>query len=134
MRLSIELVCSNERQQVRFDALKWESKVDCPSRAQINPELNHWPSVTSMGDEIVKSCRIDSTSTKRPKSSVDRKKMEEDEETMRKKFIRREFWCPVGPKGSYSISEQNGIVHIVDYNRVAPKGHEEDCGCVEEEE
>lgn len=116
---------NNERQQMRLDVLKWTAAVDCPSRAQINPELNKWPSLTSMGEELVKSCRVDTAATKRPKSANAKNK--DEGEQMRKKFVRSEYWCPVGEKGTYSIAEMNGFVHIVDYKT-------EEAGADEEEE
>lgn len=109
-----DVVCANERQQTRMDVLNWTAKNDCSVRAQLNPEINKWPSLTSLGEEFVKSCRIDTTATKRPKSSI--KSKEEEEENFRKKCIKREFFLPVGEKGTYSISEQAGFIHVVDYN------------------
>ena len=34
---------ANDRQKIRYEVLNWTKAVDCPSRAQISPEIEKWP-------------------------------------------------------------------------------------------
>ena len=125
----------NDRQRIRYDVLKWRKDADCPSRAQLHPELNQWTPANKDGTDQVKSCKIDPPSKARPKGSSNDKRAgggtgggtgdkrkrgaaDEDDWSMvcspdddvqwRKCFM-------VGPKGSYKIDEINGKIHITQY-------------------
>lgn len=131
----------NERLTRRYAVLDWTKEVDCPERNQLHPELNKWVSVTKDGGELVKSCRIAPETKRRPKGPNDKRAAEK-----RKRGIdddddvacdpdeailwRRSF--KVGPKGSYTVKEFQGKLHIVQYK------HEEkeatDGGAAETEE
>lgn len=72
----------NERQKIRYDVLAWRKEKDCPSRAQLHPELNQWPPVNKDSAEQVRSCKVDPPSKTRPKGpsekrSGDKRKMDQ---------------------------------------------------------
>ena len=56
---------ANERQQIRHDVLNWKKSLDCPSRAQISPEIEKWP--VADVTEALKSCAISPEAKKRIK-------------------------------------------------------------------
>lgn len=63
----------NDRQRVRYDVLKWKKDVDCPTRAQLHPELNQWTPATKDGADQIKSCKIDPPSKARPKGPSEKR-------------------------------------------------------------
>ena len=118
----------NERQKIRYDVLKWKKERDCPSRAQLHPELNSWTQLSKEGGEILKSCKVDPTSKARPKgpstakggppvSGEKRKRAAEDDDVVCDPYADIEWVraLRVGPKGSYSIDERDGKVYIIQY-------------------
>lgn len=104
----------NERQQIRFDVLKWSKDECCPSRAQISPELNKWCNV-ERGDAAVRSCAIAPSAKKRPKGAQG-KDTDRAERTKRTKFVEEEHFIEVGPPGTFHVKVLDGLVHIVLYN------------------
>lgn len=101
---------TNERQQIRFDVLKWKKLEDCPNRAQLSPELEKWEQVT--GADIVKSVARAPESKKRAKPGHAAENEIEEmtaEHIVMQKFIKK-------PKNSIcKITDTNEIVHIVFY-------------------
>jgi len=65
----------NERQAIRYSVLSWTKSIDCPSRAQLHPELNQWSAVSRDGSDQqhYKSCKIDPPSKARPKGPADKR-------------------------------------------------------------
>ena len=110
----------NERQKIRYDVLKWSKAADCPTRAQLHPELNQWTPVTKDGGEQIKSCKVDPESKKRSKPAAGDKAADDVCDMIKlQKTIKG-----VGPKGSYSIIEQDGFIHFVQYKTDAEKTKE----------
>lgn len=113
---SLDGVYSREtpREQRRWEVLQWKKDVDCPTKAQLNPEVNLWASIPV--SEHVKSCAIAPVSRRRPKGASDKRSAPDEELTsLRKTFVKREVMFEVGPKGTYSIAEVDGLVHVTQY-------------------
>jgi hypothetical protein len=62
-----------DRQRIRYEVLNWKKETDCPTRAQLHPELNLWTPVNKDGAELLKTCRIEPTSKARPKGTSDKR-------------------------------------------------------------
>ena len=118
----------NERQKTRYDVLNWSKAKDCPQRAQLHPELNSWTPVSKEGGDQIKSCKIDPVSKTRPKGPADKRgpgvgekrkrSAGEDDNPARCDPEKNKIWeeaFKVGPKGSYSVHENNGILYIIQY-------------------
>ena len=118
----------NERQKIRYAVLNWRKETDCPSRAQLHPELNFFHSVTKDGGELVKTCRIEPVSSKRPKGASDKKagekrRREEDfamikdvrvhEETHASKAW--ELTLPIDPSNPPVIIKMGNFWELVQY-------------------
>lgn len=86
----------------------------CPTRAQLCPELSHWPVVPE--EDAISSIKITPEARKRPKGSSKNRSVVEDEESKTSKFLKANHFIPVGPKGSYAIVERDGFVHIAHYH------------------
>ena len=119
---SLDTAVVNPRQQIRLDVLNWTKEVDCPSRAQISPEIEKWPVACST--EAVKSCAKIPESKRRIKagsSQVD------EVLTKRKKYICHEEIINVPTGSTYKINEiNNKIVHVLFYRAPAQEDAEED--------
>ena len=110
----------NDRQRARIDVYRWTSKNDLPDKNQLSPEVNKWPEITSL-EEQLRSCSITPQTQKRKKGGGADKNAREDEEVVK---IRRVPKCvqvkvEVGPKGSYCINECDGFVHIINNAAIA---------------
>ena len=109
---------TNERQEKRLEVLDWKKEESCPTKAQLNPEINGWTPLGKEGGEpLLKSCRIDPESKKRNKGS-DGKATGSSKSVLGKRLRQVQFETVVedlGPKGSYAIIEQPGFVHIIQY-------------------
>ena len=114
---------TNERQEARLKVLDWEKEKCCPSKAQLNPELNGWVPLGKDGaEDLLKSCRVDPESKRRAKAP-DSKAGGGGKSVLgkRKQVIEDEWVIDLGPKGTYSISEQPGFAHIVQYVHAGSK-------------
>jgi hypothetical protein len=71
-----------ERKILRREVLNWSKAKDCPSRAQINPELNHWKLVDKESEKAVypKSCKVDPEHKKRSGTNKKRRSETKDDE------------------------------------------------------
>ena len=108
-----------ESKQKRLDVLKWTKKKDCPSKAQINPEMNKWPSVDKCGyEEAVKSCKIEPEARKRQKTTDSNKDIDH--------LVSKQEVVKVGPPGSYMIVERPGALHIIQYHSAGPNLDQEE--------
>ena len=109
---------ANERQRKRMAVLDWVKEKDCPDRAQLNPELCGWTQLKGEnGTEApLKSCKVDPESKKRTKPAGDKATEDACDMIKFQKTIKG-----VGPKGSYSIIEQDGFIHFVQYKTDADK-------------
>lgn len=128
----------NERQKIRYDVLKWSKAVDCPTRAQLHPELNLWTPVTKDGREQIKSCKVDPPSKTRPKGPSDKRGGAQLKSAINKDHHhhhhnaarcspdRNELWreaFKLGPKGSYNIFETDGMLYVTQYKY---EGHDKE--------
>ena len=67
-------------------------------------------------EDLLKSCRIDPESKKRNKGQDSKAGAGGKSALGKRKHVIEEDWViELGPKGTYSISEQPGFVHIVQY-------------------
>ena len=103
---------NNERQQIRYDVLNWKKEVDCPSRAQISPEIEKWPVADST--EVTKSCQKVPESKKRAKPGSGSGHVD-DSVAMRKRYICAEEMLKVPPDCTYKINEVGGLLHVLFY-------------------
>ena len=132
-----ELVIKNDRQKARYAVLDWTKEADCPIRAQLQPELNRWHPVEK--DDVVKSCRVEPKTTRRPKGAQAGKGASKGIvkgargggggalSTSTERLMAADaladaddiaLWSAplrVGPKGTYSISEIDGLVTVTQY-------------------
>lgn len=104
---------TNDRQKARIDIYEWKSTENLKDKNQLSPEVNKWPEITSL-EEALRSCSIAPVQQKRKKGSAD-KAERDDEEAVK---IRRVPKCEqvkveVGAKGTYSVVEYDGFVHII---------------------
>ena len=121
----------NDRQRIRYDVLNWKKDIDCPSRAQLHPELNQWTPVSKDGKDQVKSCKVDPPSKARPKGPAEKRTGSAGGEKRKRGAVddeddwsmacnpdddvqwRKSF--KVGPQGSYQIFEHNNKIYITQY-------------------
>lgn len=110
--------------KARYDVLNWKKEKDCPSRAQLHPEINQWTAVAKDGSPLVKSCKVDPETKKRPKGTGDkrvagdkRKHCDDEDDVMFDVEDDIEFkrGVRVGPKGSYTILERPDKVIIIQH-------------------
>ena len=109
---------TNDRQRTRLAVLDWEKEKNCPNKAQLNPEINGWTPLGKDGaEEHLKSCRVDPETKKRVKGASLKCKRDEDDwqETCENGVTVKNKVLKVGPKGTYSINEQPGFIHIAQY-------------------
>ena len=132
------LVIRNDRQRARYEVLDWTKDKDCPTRAQLNPEMNRWHPVDK--DAYVKTCRVEPKTKSRPKgaqagsSSKGITKSRSNhaggggsssswvERLMEAEAVADvddvEVWrvpLRVGPKGTYTVEEINGLLTVTQY-------------------
>jgi hypothetical protein len=108
---------TNDRQRTRLAVLDWEKEKNCPNKAQLNPEINGWTPLGKDGaEEHLKSCRVDPETKKRVKGSSQKCKRERDDDDADEMIKFSKVIKNVGPKGTYSINEQNGFIHFVQYD------------------
>lgn len=101
---------SNERQQIRYDVLNWKKEVDCPSRAQISPEIEKWP-VADL-TEALKSCAISPEAKKRNKPGSNQA---DEVARTRSRYICSEELIQVPPGSTYKINEVGSLLHVLFY-------------------
>ena len=132
------LVIRNERQRARYEVLDWSKEKDCPTRAQLHPEMNRWHPVDK--DAYVKTCRVEPKPQRRPKgaqtssskgiskarvgsansgggalSTWTERLMEADAMADPDDVALWSAPLRVGPKGTYTINELNGLVTVTQY-------------------
>ena len=135
------LVIKNDRQRARYAVLDWTKAKDCPMKAQLQPELNRWHPVDK--DDVVQSCRIEPTPQRRPKGAqaaggkgsskgifkaargahgAQRALSTWTERLMAADALAEAddvtHWSAplrVGPKGTYTITEIDGLVTVTQY-------------------
>lgn len=111
------LKISNERQQARVNVLSWRKDVDCPDKAQLNPELNHWPALPK--DQHVKTCRVGPDPKKRvlkgPGPHTKRRCASSDFH----KYVESETYLPVSAPGAYAVNyiEHLGMLRVTTFVR-----------------
>ena len=105
---------TNDRQEARVDIYKWNSAENLKDKNQLSPEVNKWPEITAQ-EEALHSCSIAPQSQKRKKGDGTDKGEREDEETVKIRKVPKceQVKVEVGPKGTYSIVEYDGFVHII---------------------
>ena len=76
--------------------------------------MNKWPEITA-AEEALHSCSIAPQSQKRKKGDGTDKGERDDEETVKIRKVPKceQVKVEVGPKGTYSIVEYDGFVHII---------------------
>lgn len=106
---------TNDRQQIRYDVLNWKKESNCPSRAQISPEIEKWP-VADL-TEALKSCAISPEAKKRNKSGASHA---EETAATRRRYICSEELIKVPPGSTYKINEVgNHLLHVLFYRAEA---------------
>ena len=99
------------RHQIRYDVLNWKKEIDCPSRAQISPEIEKWP-VADL-TEAMKSCAISPEAKKRTKPGSSQA---DEMERVRKRYVCSEELIQVPPGSTYKINEVgNHLLHVLFY-------------------
>ena len=102
---------ANDRQQIRYDVLNWKKSLDCPSRAQISPEIEKWP-VADL-TEALKSCAISPEAKKRTKPGASQA---DEQAAARRRYICSEELIKVPPGATYKINEVgNHLLHVLFY-------------------
>lgn len=118
----------NERQKIRYDVLKWSKATDCPTRAQLHPELNQWTPVTKDGGDQIKSCKVDPPSKTRPKGPTDKRAGaqlksaigKDQHNSARCDPQKNVLWAEalqLGPEGSFNIFKNkiDGKLYVTQY-------------------
>jgi len=106
---------TNDRQEARIDIYRWKSSEALPEKNQLSPEVNKWPEIAAQ-EETVRSCSVAPLQQKRKKGSGADKSERELEQARATKFVKGgHVFVEVGAKGTYSIVEQAGFVHIIRY-------------------
>jgi len=115
------------RHHIRYQVLDWKKEVDCPSRAQISPEIEKWP-VADL-TEALKSCAISPEAKKRNKPGASQS---DELEKVRKRYVCSEELIQVPPGSTYKINEVGGnLLHVIFYRSSADNAngtHEEEDG------
>ena len=117
---------ANERQQIRHDVLNWKKALDCPSRAQISPEIEKWP--VADVTEALKSCAISPEAKKRIKPGASQA---DELAATRRRYICSEELIKVPPGSTYKVNEVgNHLLHVLFYRTDAsaepPEEEDED--------
>lgn len=108
------LKVSNERQQARVNVLSWKKEVDCPDKAQLNPEINRWTMLPK--DQHVKTCRVGPEPKKRSiKSSGPGSKRRCSSEYQ--KYVETETYLPISAPGAYAVNyiEHLGVLRVTTF-------------------
>lgn len=102
---------ANDRQKIRYNVLNWTKASDCPSRAQISPEIEKWP-VADL-TEALKSCAISPEAKKRTKPGASQA---DEQAAARRRYICSEELIKVPPGATYKINEVgNHLLHVLFY-------------------
>ena len=102
---------TNDRQQIRYDVLNWKKESNCPSRAQISPEIEKWPIADLT--EALKSCAISPEAKKRNKPGANQA---DEHAATRRRYICSEELIKVPPGTTYKINEVgNHLLHVLFY-------------------
>tara|TARA_Y100000589_G_scaffold304755_1_gene318176 strand:+ start:127 stop:882 length:756 start_codon:yes stop_codon:yes gene_type:complete len=117
---------ANDRQQIRYNVLNWTKETDCPSRAQISPEIEKWPIADVT--EALKSCAISPEAKKRTKPGTSQA---DEQAATRRRYICSEELIKVPPNTTYKINEVGShLLHVLFYRAEGPG----DNGAPEEED
>ena len=115
---------NNERQQIRYDVLNWKKETDCPSRAQISPEIEKWP--VADVTEALKSAAVSPEAKKRNRpgsTQVD------EVARARSRYICSEELITVPQGSTYKINEVGNLLHVLFYrtaSSIQPADEDED--------
>ena len=102
---------ANDRQKIRHEVRNWTKAVDCPSRAQISPEIEKWP-VADL-TEAFKSCAISPEAKKRTKPGASQA---DEQAAARRRYICSEQLIKVPAGSTYKINEVgNHLLHVLFY-------------------
>ena len=105
--------------------LNWKKSLDCPSRAQISPEIEKWP--VADVTEALKSCAISPEAKKRNKPGASQS---DEMEKVRKRYVCSEELIQVPQNSTYKINEVgNHLLHVLFYRTDAsaePPDEDED--------
>jgi len=102
---------TNDRQQIRYDVLNWKKESNCPSRAQISPEIEKWPIADLT--EALKSCAISPEAKKRTKPGASQA---DEQAAARRRYICAEELIKVPPGTTYKINEVGShLLHVLFY-------------------
>lgn len=115
---------TKKHQQIRIEVLDWRKETDCPSRNQINPEIEKWEIVVA--PELAKSCFKAPEAKKRTKPGLT---IDEGLEAKRKLYICSEEFVKQPPGTTYRVNEVGGLLHVVFYRTAAAavvEGDEDD--------
>ena len=106
---------TNDRQQIRYDVLNWKKESNCPSRAQISPEIEKWPIADLT--EALKSCAISPEAKKRAKPGASQA---DEQAVARRRYICSEELIKVPPGTTYKINEVGShLLHVLFYRAEA---------------
>ena len=134
-----EIQINNDRQRVRLEVLEWTKATDCPTKAQLNPEMNRWNALAK--DEYVKSCRVEPEAKKRQLKSAGGgagasgsnksqrtgagaagangarlpNAVPEGSVVSASDVTEFDITLKMGPKGTYTISEVGNLVRVIQY-------------------
>ena len=98
--------------------LDWKKEIDCPSRAQISPEIEKWP--VADVTEALKSCAISPEAKKRNKPGASQS---DETEKVRKRYVCSEELLQVPPGSTYKINEVGNLLHVIFYRTTVDNGN-----------
>ena len=108
-----------QRHQIRYQVLDWKKEIDCPSRAQISPEIEKWP--VADVTEALKSCAISPEAKKRNKPGSSQA---DEMEKVRKRYVCSEELIQVPQNSTYKINEVgNHLLHVIFYRTAAEQAN-----------
>ena len=88
--------------------LDWKKEIDCPSRAQISPEIEKWP-VADVTE-----------AKKRNKPGASQS---DETEKVRKRYVCSEELLQVPPGSTYKINEVGNLLHVIFYRTTVDNGN-----------
>lgn len=97
-----------QRHQIRYQVLDWKKEIDCPSRAQISPEIEKWP-VADVTE-----------AKKRNKPGASQS---DETEKVRKRYVCSEELLQVPPGSTYKINEVGNLLHVIFYRTTVDNGN-----------
>ncbi len=103
----------SERQQIRYDVLKWKKKDDCPNRAQLLPELEKWQQLA--GHDIIKSVARKPEAKKRPKPG---QSPENEVARLLGEFVVDQSFVKKPKNSTCKIIETDNVVHVLFYKHL----------------